>query len=70
MKEALVGFWGCLQIMKTVSNIVTRSRVTLTTLQISSNNKDLMALLISSDRISTNTTAKSKISKKRTDIAV
>lgn len=60
MKEALVGFWGCLQIMKTVRNIITRITDALKTLQSSSNNKDLIALLISSDRISTNATAKAK----------
>lgn len=60
MKEALVGFWGCLQIMRTVRNIITRITDTLITLQSSSNNKDLIALLISSDRISTNATAKAK----------
>lgn len=60
MKEALVGFWGCLQIMRTVRNIMTRITDALITLQSSSNNKDLIALLISSDRISTNATAKAK----------
>jgi len=61
IKEALVGFWGCLQIMKTMRKIMTRITDTLTTLQISSNNKDLITLLNSSDRISTNTTVKAKI---------